>query len=106
MSQRRSISDLLGPSHAASKQEPRNPYKGLRAFTANDTGDFFGREHLIDELVKDVAGMVAAEQPATEHARLLAIIGPGGSGKSSVVMAGLLPELLHGALRSGLTFMA
>ncbi len=98
LGQRRSISDLLGPSQAVPEQEPRNPYKGLRAFTATDAGDFFGRDRLVDELVKDVAGMVAAEQPATESARLLTILGPSGSGKSSVVMAGLLPKLQHGAL--------
>jgi hypothetical protein len=30
--------------------EPRNPYKGLRAFTGDDAHDFFGRDSLINEL--------------------------------------------------------
>jgi S1-C subfamily serine protease len=95
---RRSISALLGPSRVATEKEPRNPYKGLRAFTTGDAGDFFGRDRLVDELIKDVAGLMTAEPPATNVERLLTIIGPSGSGKSSVVMAGLLPRLQHGAL--------
>src|SRR5207249_3706457 len=76
----------------------RNPYKGLRAFTANDAGDFFGRERLVDELVKDVEKLLLPEQAAPENGRLLTILGPSGSGKSSIVMAGLLPRLQQGAL--------
>jgi len=72
---------------------PRNPYKGLRAFTSNDTGDFFGRDGLVKELVEAVG---AASKPS--GSRFLAIVGPSGSGKSSVVMAGLLPKLQSGAL--------
>lgn len=70
--------------------KPRNPYKGLRAFTSADTGDYFGRETTILELVKAVAD--------ESIGRFLAIIGPSGSGKSSVVMAGLLPRLQAGTL--------
>ncbi len=101
LSQRRSISALLGPAHAAPEEDarkPRNPYKGLRAFTADDAGDFFGRDRLVDELVKEVAGIVTTEQSTTAGGRLLTIIGPSGSGKSSVVMAGLLPRLQRGVL--------
>lgn len=69
-------------------KEPRNPYKGLRAFTENDRDDFFGRTQLIDTLVAMTS--LAFDQG---DSRLLAVIGPSGSGKSSVVMAGLLPRL-------------
>src|SRR5258708_33612601 len=51
---------------------------------------------LVDELVKDVAKLLLPEQAATESERLLTILGPSGSGKSSVVMAGLLPRLQRG----------
>ncbi|HLY27647.1 MAG TPA: TIR domain-containing protein, partial [Aggregatilineales bacterium] len=64
---------------------PRNPYKGLNAFTQEDRSDFFGRDMLVDALV------TAVQQADKE--RFVAIVGPSGSGKSSVVMAGLLPRL-------------
>jgi hypothetical protein len=63
--------------------EPRNPYKGLRAFREDDAGGFFGRETLIEALVKALGERMDKD-------RLLAVIGPSGSGKSSVVMAGVL----------------
>ncbi len=71
---------------------PRNPYKGLRAFTsaAEDVRDYFGREATVKELLDALSD--------ESNGRFLAIVGPSGSGKSSVVMAGLLPRLLDGAL--------
>ena len=62
--------------------ELRNPYKGLHAFLEADADDFFGREQLVADLVE----RVVAE-------RFLAVVGPSGSGKSSVVLAGLVPEI-------------
>ncbi|MGH2410753.1 MAG: helix-turn-helix domain-containing protein, partial [Chloroflexota bacterium] len=81
------------PDHVLAATPPRNPYKGLRAFRAADAGDFFGRETLIAELA---ASMHAFTQP--DAARFLTVVGPSGSGKSSVVLAGLLPHLRRGAL--------
>ncbi len=72
---------------------PRNPYKGLRAFRAEDAADFFGREHLVAQLLEAVRRF---SQPGAT--RFLAVVGPSGSGKSSVVLAGLLPRLRQGAL--------
>lgn len=63
----------------------RNPYKGLRAFDETDAADFFGREELVAALLTAV----------TEH-RFVAVVGPSGSGKSSVVRAGLIPALVRG----------
>ena len=63
------------------------PYKGLRAFGESDAEHFFGRDALVDQLVAAVA----------EH-RLVAVVGPSGIGKSSVVKAGLVPALREGAL--------
>ena len=65
----------------------RNPYKGLRAFEEADADDFFGREALAEHLVDRLA-----------TTRFLAVVGPSGSGKSSVVRAGLVPALRRGAL--------
>jgi DNA-binding SARP family transcriptional activator/ABC-type glycerol-3-phosphate transport system substrate-binding protein len=67
--------------------ETNNPYKGLRPFTENDAGEFFGRRALVQELVAAVAA----------HP-LVTVVGPSGSGKSSVVRAGLVPALRAGRL--------
>ncbi len=64
-----------------------NPYVGLRTFEEKDADLFFGRDALTAELVDKVR-----QWP------FLAVMGPSGSGKSSVVRAGLLPELKGGAL--------
>src|SRR5215207_6709737 len=64
-----------------------NPYKGLRAFGEADAANFYGRDALVGELVR-----------AAVDRRLLAVVGPSGIGKSSVVKAGLVPSLRRGAL--------
>jgi WD40 repeat protein/DNA-binding SARP family transcriptional activator len=64
-----------------------NPYKGLRAFGEADAADFYGRHALVGELVR-----------ALVDRRLVAVVGPSGIGKSSVVKAGLVPSLRGGAL--------
>ena len=64
-----------------------NPYKGLRAFEEGDAADFFGRDELVEELVKRLG-----------QTRFLAVVGPSGSGKSSVVRAGLIPAIRRGAI--------
>jgi serine/threonine protein kinase/ABC-type glycerol-3-phosphate transport system substrate-binding protein len=69
----------------------RNPYKGLRAFLEADAADFFGREAVTKRLLRSLA----EDDPA---ARFLAVVGPSGSGKSSVVRAGLVPALRRGAI--------
>ena len=71
--------------------EIENPYKGLRAFGEGDAQDFFGREALTQQLLVRLG-------EGGELARFLAVIGPSGSGKSSVVKAGLIPALRRGAL--------
>jgi serine/threonine protein kinase len=79
--------------------EPRNPYKGLHAFTRQDRSDFFGRHLLVQELLALLKEqLVSSGLEGKRVARLLAVVGPSGSGKSSVVMAGLLPALADGAL--------
>jgi WD40 repeat protein/tRNA A-37 threonylcarbamoyl transferase component Bud32 len=92
-------SDRAEESFSEPVEAPRNPYKGLRTFTQHDVADFFGRELLIGELVEKVGSLLAAAQADRSRGRLLAVIGASGSGKSSVVMAGLLPRLQRGALQ-------
>jgi WD40 repeat protein len=62
------------------------PYLGLETFTAETAQFFFGREALTEKLVTTLRG----------GCRFLAVFGPSGSGKSSVVRAGLLPKLASG----------
>jgi DNA-binding SARP family transcriptional activator/WD40 repeat protein len=65
----------------------RNPFKGLRAFQETDAVDFYGRDALVDELVRAVA----------TH-RLVGVVGASGCGKSSVIRAGLIPALRAGSV--------
>ena len=60
----------------------RNPYRGLEAFDEASAALFFGRD--------DVAAALAA---AVERQPLTVVVGPSGSGKSSLVRAGLVPRL-------------
>jgi TIR domain len=49
-------SDRVEESLAEPAEEPRNPFKGLRAFTEDDAADFFGREALTQELCNGYLG--------------------------------------------------
>jgi serine/threonine protein kinase len=68
-----------------------NPFKGLRSFQTIDADDFFGRDAFVDKLISRM-------QEEHIYQRFLAVIGASGSGKSSVVKAGLLPRLFDGAV--------
>lgn len=61
------------------------PYMGLNAFTEQDSLYFHGREALIQEIVHHISN-----QP------FLALVGASGSGKSSVIQAGVIPVLRQG----------
>lgn len=74
---------LAAPAPAAA-----SPYKGLAFFDVADAPLFFGRETLTAELVEYLKG----------H-RFLAVVGASGSGKSSVVRAGVAAELQQGAIQ-------
>jgi DNA-binding SARP family transcriptional activator len=68
-----------------------NPYLGLRAFDDGDADRFFGRDRLVDEIVGRLSGDGV-------RSRCVVLIGPSGSGKSSVVRAGVVPGLRRGAV--------
>jgi WD40 repeat protein/serine/threonine protein kinase len=79
---------LSGPATPARvAPESTCPFKGLASFEPVDADYFFGRERLVAELVARLVG-----------AGFLGIVGPSGSGKSSVLRAGLLPALAGGVL--------
>ena len=74
----------LGPSLWNPNQYPINdssPYLGLRRFNEEDQAKFFGRDRLVMELLE-----------ASEESGILMVVGPSGSGKSSVVRAGMVPQ--------------
>lgn len=61
---------------------PNCPYQGLSTFTEENKDFFFGRDSVVADLVEAVS-----DKP------LVPVIGVSGSGKSSVVLAGLVPQL-------------
>jgi ATP/maltotriose-dependent transcriptional regulator MalT len=66
----------------ADQARPPCPYRGLSAFRERDAALFFGREETSDQLLGELTG----------HP-LVAVAGPSGSGKSSLVFAGVVPRL-------------
>ena len=62
--------------------KPPCPYPGMVPFRAKDARFFYGREDEIEQMLQHL-----------RHQRYLWVIGPSGSGKSSLVNAGLLPKL-------------
>ncbi|WP_116247809.1 WD40 repeat domain-containing protein [Nocardiopsis sp. FIRDI 009] len=69
-------------------QPGRSPYPGLASFQEDEAAVFFGRAAQTTEAMRRLHG-VGAEP----HERFLAVIGASGSGKSSLVQAGILPRL-------------
>lgn len=63
------------------------PYPGLRPFEAEDQPLFFGREEQVSAMLRQL-----------EDHRFVAVVGSSGSGKSSLVRAGLLPAVREGFL--------
>lgn len=72
----------LNQRSEASASASRAPYKGLAAFSADDSDNYFGREREVRACVNRLC-----VDP------LLVIVGPSGAGKSSFVQAGILPAL-------------
>jgi WD40 repeat protein/serine/threonine protein kinase len=84
------VSFLLAQISSTFQSKPfdgRCPYKGLDVFEEEDAELFFGREKSVEDLIKRV-----------KESRTVFIIGPSGSGKSSLVRAGLLHTLRQGAM--------
>jgi WD40 repeat protein len=82
------VAALTGAEPAVEEALP-NPYKGLRAFDEADAADFFGRADLVDEIL----GRLGRDDL---RGRLVLVVGGSGTGKSSVVRAGLLPRVRQG----------
>ena len=97
-------------AEAEAVAELKNPYKGLQPFEETDADRFFGREVLVDRLLVRLSE--GREQhgeplepgdsaPPAWMNRFLAVVGPSGSGKSSLVRAGLIPTLRRAGALGG-----
>ena len=71
-----------------------NPYVGLGTFLEKDKERFFGREDVIKKLWIRSRELNESKTNLNQI-RILSVLGPSGSGKSSVVRAGLLNELVR-----------
>ncbi len=71
-----------------SSKQIKNPFPGLRPFETEEYRLFFGREGQSDELLARL-----------QRARFLAVVGTSGSGKSSLIRAGLMPALRGGMMK-------
>jgi hypothetical protein len=78
-----------GPAVPATYWATHSPFRSLHAFEPEDAWLFFGRDHEVGELLDRVA-----------RARVQIVIGNSGSGKSSLIRAGLIPALQRGRLQS------
>ncbi|MFE6591684.1 WD40 repeat domain-containing protein [Streptomyces sp. NPDC057781] len=67
---------------AAADEDTRPPYRGLTRYEPDDAALFFGRDRLVGRLTE-----------LTRRHRFTAVFGPSGSGKSSLLRAGLIPRL-------------
>jgi serine/threonine protein kinase len=74
--------EALLPHQGRAIGDGENPYPGMRAFQETDADRFFGRRRDVDHLLARLV-----ESP------LIALVGPSGVGKSSLVRAGLIPAL-------------
>jgi len=79
------ISAVAGPGLATPETASKCPYRGLLSFRASDRDMFFGRERVLAELLERLA-----------PGRLLALVGPSGSGKSSLLCAGVTAAVQAG----------
>ena len=80
------------------------PFKGLQHFDEADADLFFGREDLVERLLARFVGLATSSRDAAlieTPTRLLAVVGASGSGKSSILRAGLIPMLRWNSATSG-----
>ena len=78
-----------GLTALADIERPTNPFPGLRPFEFGESHLYFGRDGQSDQLIRKLSAT-----------RFVAVVGTSGSGKSSLVRAGLLPDLFGGFMSS------
>ena len=77
-----------------------SPFLGLSAYNPTDTHLFFGRNHAISTLLESVSSQIKLQRA------FCLILGPSGTGKSSLVNAGILPKLLDERGYNGIRVMS
>lgn len=85
--------ELAGMPREAAPTPGLAPFKGLQFFDEADADLFFGRETLTAKLGDRIRACLSVSPPL----RFLAVVGASGSGKSSIVRAGLIPALRRSA---------
>jgi energy-coupling factor transporter ATP-binding protein EcfA2 len=78
-----------GASLSDAIKAPSSPFPGLRPFEFHESDLFFGRDGQVEKLIGKLGGT-----------RFTAVVGTSGSGKSSLVRAGLVPALVGGLMTS------
>ena len=84
------IIEILPPKNGKNDEQPSLdlgicPYVGLKAFDEDNAEYFYGRQALVQKLINQI-----------NHQQSIAVVGASGSGKSSVVRAGLMAQLRQG----------
>ncbi len=74
---------LLERLQTLARERQMNPYKGLAPYSPADAPYFFGRQGFVERLHQHIA----------DGGQVIALVGPGGSGKTSLIQAGLIPSL-------------
>jgi cellulose biosynthesis protein BcsQ len=90
----RLVAGIRGVSLSSSGAEisVENPYPGLTSFDNASARFFFGREQLTERLLSSIRLALQNDD------RLLFLVGASGSGKSSILNAGLIPKLAQGII--------
>ena len=78
----------LDPGDSFHWDPRRPPFPGLAYFDAQDAGIYFGREDEVRQVIETLTRLRRQGEP-----RLLVVVGSSGSGKSSLIRAGVLPRL-------------
>ncbi|WP_055710917.1 hypothetical protein [Streptomyces torulosus] len=84
------VDEVVVPDEPSADESETSPYRGLSSFEPHHSEWFFGRQELMTELCSRV-----------DREPLLAVFGASGSGKSSLLRAGLLPRVRTGAVPGG-----
>ena len=82
------VLDAVARIRAAERRGRRNPYVGLRPYTEHDADLFIGRSQLVEAALTTIERL-AEEDPTSP----ITVLGPSGSGKSSILQAGIGPRL-------------